>query len=270
MRYRHRFRGVTYQVLGWVMLLGCIPFMVVISPRNQAIAMVGGVAMFAGAAVFLRKGLKHDARTGEEILSHDDRPPIVYLRSFSGESDDYRVSAFLRGAFGVRISQDVPAWPSQEQFLLGKYLSKIGPYVAIGRPGESLPELGASRMYVGEEWRQKVVELLRRARLVILRAGHTQGVHWEIERILSSVRPAQTLVILPLSQRDYARFRQSAPAPFNRLPEAQPIERLVMFDERWTPLLLPDRKSIEETLRPFLERNGIDPPRQSIVWKAAL
>src|SRR5262249_39806233 len=71
-------------------------------------------------------------------------------RSFSDETRDYRPWGFLRGAFAKRISENIPAWASQEQLLLGKYLSKIGPYVAVVRPGEPLPELGASRIYVGD------------------------------------------------------------------------------------------------------------------------
>ena len=75
-------------------------------------------------------------------------------------------------------------------------------------------------------------------------------------------------MILPVSRRGYARFRQSAPGPLRRLPERQPLERLVAFEDDWTPVLLPDRQGIDETLTPFLLRQAIDPPRQSLLWKA--
>ena len=263
-----RRRGIVYQWLGWIMFLGALPFMALTSTVSQALMVFGGIALCIGGAVLLRRGMKYSAPSGGDSLAHDDRRPIVYLRSFADESDDYRLTSFLRGAFGLRISADIPAWASQEQLLLSKYLSKIGPYVAIGRPGEPLPELGAHRIYVGTEWEEQVLSLLRRARFVVIRAGSTSGLHWELGQVMAAVEPSRVLMILPVSRRSYARFRQSAPGPLRRLPERQPIERLVVFEEDWSPLLLPDRKSIDETLEPFLLRLAIDPPKQSLVWKA--
>lgn len=265
---RRRRRGIVYAWLGWIMVLGALPFMALTSPISQALMAFGGIALFIGGGLLLRRGMKHSARSGEDSLAHDDRPPILYLRSFADESDDYRLTSFLRGAFGRRISADVPAWASQEQLLLGKYLSKIGPYVAIGRPGEPLPELGADRIYVGEEWEEQVLTLLRRARFVVIRAGSTRGLHWELDRIMAAVEPSRVLMILPASRRSYERFRQSAPGPLQRLPDRQPVERLVVFEDDWRPELLADRQSIDETLRPFLQRLAIDPPQQSLLWKA--
>jgi hypothetical protein len=265
---RRRRRGIVYQWLGWIMVLGALPFMALTSTISQALMVFGGTALFFGGAVLLRRGMKHSAPSGGDSLAEDARRPIVYLRSFADESDDYRLTSFLRGAFGLRISADIPAWASQEQFLLGKYLSKIGPYVAIGRPGEPLPELGAHRIYVGGAWEEQVLTLLRRARLVVIRAGSTRGLHWELSQIMAAVEPSRVLMILPVSRRGYARFRQSAPGSLQRLPERQPIERLVVFADDWSPAFLADRQSIDETLRPFLERQAIDPPQQSLTWKA--
>jgi hypothetical protein len=51
-------------------------------------------------------------------------------------------------------------------------MSKIGPFVAIGRPGERLPQLGAIRLYVADpEWQEMVTRLMSEAALVVLRAG---------------------------------------------------------------------------------------------------
>jgi len=261
-------RGIVYEWLGWIMVLGALPFMALTSTISQALMAFGGVALFIGGGLLLRRGMKYSAPSGGDSLAHDRRQPIVYLRSFADESDDYRLASFLRGAFGLRISADIPPWASQEQLLLAKYLSKIGPYVAIGRPGEPLPELGAHRIYVGGEWEERILTLLRRARFVVIRAGSTSGLHWELGQIMAALEPSRVLMILPVSRRDYLRFRKSAPGPLQRLPERQPIERLVVFEDDWSPLLLPDRKSIDDTLEPFLQRLTIDPPKQSLLWKA--
>ena len=44
--------------------------------------------------------------------------------------------------------------PEQE---LADILEHVGPVVAVGKPGEPLPELGAARLYVShDEWQGKV------------------------------------------------------------------------------------------------------------------
>ena len=254
------------------MVLGSVPFMVATATYEPRLLWVAtGALLFVVGGILLRTGMKHSAPRGEEILLEDERPPIVYLRSFADETYDSRVGSFIRGAFAPRISSDVPAWASQEQLLLGKYLSKIGPYIAVGRPGEPLPELGASRIYVGEQWQERVLDLLKRAKLVILRAGSTKGLQWELEQLRASANPGKILMILPVARKHYRLLRRWAadvfPVP---LPESQPVQRLVIFEEDWTPMLLPDRHSLDETLRPFLARNGIVPPTWSAVWKANL
>jgi len=265
---RRPVRGTVYQWLGWTAVLGAVPFMVLTSNISQALAAVGGTALFLGGGLLLRRGMKHSAPSGADSLARDDRPPIVYLRSFADESDDSRLTSLLHGAFTRRISEDVPAWASQEQLLLGKYLSMIGPYVAIGRPGEPLPELGAHRLYVGGKWEEQVVALLRRARFVVIRAGTTRGLQWELEQVMAAVEPSRVLVILPVTARGYARFRQSAPGALRRLPARPPAQRLVAFEDDGSPVLLPARRSIDETLAPFLQRLAIEPPKQAWIWKA--
>lgn len=44
-----------------------------------------------------------------------------------------------------------------EEEELAAVMNEIGPFVAIGCPGEELPELGAYRIYVQrEDWREEV------------------------------------------------------------------------------------------------------------------
>ena len=91
---------------------------------------------------------------------------MLYLQSFE---DDER---------GARMKGSLT-----EEEHLANVLSQIGPFLAIGRPGERLPEVGASRIYVGDEdWQSEVRELLGTARLVIIRTGRTMGLGWGIER----------------------------------------------------------------------------------------
>ena len=86
-----------------------------------------------------------------------EQSPVLYLRSFE---DDQR-AARLKGQL-------------TEEEHLASVLSQIGPFVAVGRPGEALPTVGASRVYLGDDqWQPTVESLLRGSRLVIIRTGRT-------------------------------------------------------------------------------------------------
>jgi hypothetical protein len=48
-----------------------------------------------------------------------------------------------------------------EEEQLAMVMNEIGPFIAIGRPGEQWPELGAARMYVGDdEWQATINNLI--------------------------------------------------------------------------------------------------------------
>ena len=73
-------------------------------------------------------------------------------------------------------------------------LGRVGPVVAIGKPGEPVPQLGAARLYVAHDvWQSRVIELMAIAGLVVVRVGSSPGVLWEIEQALAHV-PRQRLV----------------------------------------------------------------------------
>ena len=156
-----------------------------------------GLAIFALAIyglAALRRGWRHEALRANELMAQDARAPVLYLRSFKDDSqallEDHGMPLFAKivGAFSWRS-------PEQELALL---LGRVGPVVAIGKPGEPLPELGAARMYVAhDEWQQRVSELMGRAALVVLRVGASPGVVWEIEQALARI-PRQRLVLVLL------------------------------------------------------------------------
>jgi fatty-acyl-CoA synthase len=77
-------------------------------------------------------------------------------------------------------------------------LAQIGPVVAIGKPSEPVPQLGAACLYVSnDEWQRKVAELMAAARLVVVRVGASPGLLWEIEQALAKL-PRQRLALAVL------------------------------------------------------------------------
>ncbi|MBV9890126.1 MAG: TM2 domain-containing protein [Rhizobacter sp.] len=170
-----------------------------------------------------RRSRQYGAIDAAEAMRLDPRPPVLYLRSFADDGavllgDPSRLAQ--RGAALI-----APASPEQE---MATILGAIGPVVAIGKPGEPLPELGAARLYVADDaWQAKVRELMRMARLVVLRIGASPGLIWEIEQALVLV-PRQRLVFAMLGGSALAPELQQRLAPAlgpsaaAALPEARP------------------------------------------------
>jgi ABC-type multidrug transport system fused ATPase/permease subunit len=194
-----------------------------------------GALVFSGIHLFQR-AKRFDAPSGIKVLSEHQRSPVLYLRSFD---DDPKVARRV-GIAGFKLSN--------EEEDLAEIVSTLGPFVAIGRPGEVLPYSGAARMYVGEgDWHERVRQLLSLARLVILRAGDTPGLWWEVEESAKTVRPERLVFLVPLKQREYDDFRRKAknylpcelPQYAGRRIPATTIRSVLLFDSDWTPHLLP-------------------------------
>ena len=55
---------------------------------------------------------------------------------------------------------------------LADLLGDVGPFVTIGDPTETLPRVGAARLYVGDDaWHQTVEDVLGRGGTIILHAA---------------------------------------------------------------------------------------------------
>ena len=69
--------------------------------------------------------------------------------------------------------------PTFEHFVAAE-LNRIGPVVAIGRPGEGLQPLGASRDYLADpDWRRAVGMTIADAALVVFILGDSESLLWE-------------------------------------------------------------------------------------------
>jgi hypothetical protein len=132
----------------------------------------------------------------------DSRRPVLYLRPFPADSvADQLISHSIYFALS--------SYSEEEQ--LARAMSKIGPFVAIGRPGERLPQVGAIRLYVtNPEWQEMVTRLMSEAALVVLRAGFSRGFWWEAQLALRTLEPQKLVVLVPFGPDEYEHFRERA------------------------------------------------------------
>jgi ryanodine receptor 2 len=198
-----------------------------------------------------RQAWKGSAASAEDELERPDaRRPILYLRSF--QLDDRINKRTLSERF-------LGAYPSATaEQTLTKALRKTGPTIAIGRPDERLPALGAARFYVSHDrWQQKVQDVAAESQFVVWATGTTEGLRWEIAHLVATVPPEKVIVwahpqLLHLSPREreaeWAKFRAALGDVFPMpLPERLGEAQFLYFTEGWVP-------------------HAVAPPKRPIPW----
>jgi len=165
------------------------------------------------AATFLAK-LAHTARRVglsrircdvRELRTIDQRPPIVFLRSF--RTDQHKFSRETPGLVAElcdlgRISHDL-------NHLLLDEVTPFGPVITMGDPSDHLPPTGVSREYVGvNSWKDLVVNWLQDSSGIIVCYSDTAGVDWELQEILRRSLMHKCIVIFPLQDFSLANFER--------------------------------------------------------------
>ena len=151
------------------------------------------------------------------------RRPIFYLRAF---------------ALDTHLQQHEEA--------VVRELRKVGPVIAIGRPGEPLPPLGAARFYVDDaHWKAKVADVVRVAQLVVWTTGVTEGLRWEIMHLRESLPPERLILWAhppllglwgPGAEAEWTRFVSTLGSIFpHPLPAPLADRRFFFFNSRWEP-----------------------------------
>jgi len=124
----------------------------------------------------------------KEIKIEDTRAPIIYFRSFK---DDEIIPDNFAQNFGVSESKEEA---------LSHIFNQIGPFIALGKPNEKLPILGAHRIYLDKDnWQDTVTNLMRKSQLIILRIADTSGLIWELKNSIRIVDSSRIVLYFPHS-----------------------------------------------------------------------
>jgi hypothetical protein len=209
--WRNPVLAAVWSTIGWAVLVTCwVPLL-----YDSLLGVLAAVALGQTCRTLARKRRGVSAKAA---LAEDRRPPIVYLRSFQDDGVFQPGTFFLVNDWLRTLSEKTA------EDNLSHLLEPFGPVVAIGRPEEEMPEVGAARIYVGDDhWQDLIVDLLSdRGALAVLQAGGTRGLQWELETVAAMLRPEQVLLFLPFAlhwsraRRDagYAGFRAWASGCF--------------------------------------------------------
>jgi hypothetical protein len=199
-----------------------------------------------------------DARA---LLERDRRPPIVFLRPFA---EDSRRSS----SHPVETSAMSSAWfiGTQTERSLAPAFKGLGPFVAVGRPGERLAPRGAARMYVSDEqWQPVVLDLIHRAAAVVMVYNWSDATRWEFEQVISSLDPRRLLLLVPDPVRRPIAYRQLQVLWQRRFPRPLPSVQYsidgFIFERDWHPTEVVFELDMAVALENFVWRLGkIEPP----------
>lgn len=255
--------SAAWSLLGWllfaVMMIGALLLGRVFAGQPGG-ALIGGVAgLLLGTVLGLAmaKCLIHAKRlrapSALETIARDQRPPVVYFRPFTADVDASKPVALT-------------SWFTEEE-QLAKMMNDLGPVVAIGAPEETLPLLGAARMYVKDpKWHEVALDLVGRARVIIMRIGASPGFWWEFETVVRSTRPEKLVLLIPRNQTLYEEFQT---ASRKLIPTVLPtltgwdvkkwfrgnLKAVIFFDPAWVPSIV----DVQTYRLPFLRRSPAMP-----------
>lgn len=178
------------------------------------------LALIIGPLLLYRQGHRHFVPSASDVEATDPRAPFLYLRSFE-------------------IDQRLDL----HEEALARLLAPDGPLLAIGDPHAPLPSLAAARDFLpADQWKDVVLERMERAQLILLVAGSTPGLAWEVEQCRKVDRPSKLVVIVPAGAENYAAFRGLCEATGLSLPAYDefdgargPVAGVIAFDGDWRP-----------------------------------
>ena len=205
------------------------------------------------------------------------KDPVLYLRPFSQDAEVGLYYIFIpfnpwtwkllaRGRGFLRSYGLLFKGRFSFERLLQRACQDVGPVIGIGRPGQRMPSAGIVTEYVGDDWQDRVRELVAASQLVVMRAGTSEGLMWEITAVMELTPPDRLLLYVGNGQpsrrnvtwflnrlrwlvgwlwvgqrkraRFYAEFRALSSESFPRsLPESIGRRRFIRFDNEWNPIV---------------------------------
>jgi hypothetical protein len=165
---------------------------------NSRLYVVAAACSLAVAGIALRRAHRVSAVSAREAMQRDERPMVLYLRSFGDDRLRLRSATLGRGSLIERLSPN--RFDSFEE-IIARHLSKVGPVVAINPPGTKLAPLGAARENLPhDDWQLTVDQWMDRAALIVIgapAATTTPGLAWEIQHVEAMRRLSKTLIVVP-------------------------------------------------------------------------
>lgn len=154
----------------------------------QIIVLLIAGAIWVASTRITRVRERRRVMSATELRRQDPRPPVLLLRSFCDDASKVDTDGFRTLFLGKSIFEEE----------ITRTLAQYGPVIAIGQPGETIPSLGAAREYLTHtDWQAQVGSLVGTSSLIVLMAGNTPGIAWELEHILDRDEGRKLIFMMP-------------------------------------------------------------------------
>jgi hypothetical protein len=143
----------------------------------------------------------------DSLLAVDKRRPILFLRSFD---DDTKAEY-------SKVNKVILDFSLETR--LSNHFSHFGPFIAVGDPYETTPQIGAARAHLSEqEWQTKVVGWISEANIIVLYAGTSRWINWELEKVIDMGQAEKLILLIPeVKAKDKAGRTQEVSARLGRV-----------------------------------------------------
>jgi hypothetical protein len=160
---------------------------------------------------------RHYVLRATRVLELDNRQPILFLRSFA----DDKVRLWGKGVVGKLRRRTIDE-------AIKRLAERLGPFVAIANPNAKLPQLGAAQTYFSNDtWQSPITSWVQIAQMIIMVAGRTEVIGWELDHILADEEQVKLVILLPPTFReDSAVAAQWFKEHFSRTRYAQDLSAI--------------------------------------------
>lgn len=141
------------------------------------------------------------APSATDMLDADPRPPVLYLRPFTMEERYFVIlpeseARKYRSYLGTKIDLTL------EQYFSNAIRQLIGPFVALGNPLDYAPPEGAARAYERDEnWKERFLDLARKAACIIVQVGESRNLQWEFEALKQDRLQEKVFIFTPPNKK---------------------------------------------------------------------
>ncbi|MCR6483443.1 hypothetical protein M8542_11515 [Amycolatopsis sp. OK19-0408] len=224
--------GVTLLAAGFVAVATVQRRSAELPVMTQLVGLPCGLAVAGAGFVLTRFCRPRAARAAAQAVLADGRAPVLYLRSFADDAATTQVDDGM-----------IPLLHSREEQLAAA-LGALGPVIAVGRPGQPLPQLGAARFSLPlDDWQDTVRELMGLSRLIVLSLGAGEGLWWEVRQARATQPPRKLMLLLPGRSPQVAERLAAVVPDLPRLDDvagADPwVRAVVVFGTGWVPRMYP-------------------------------
>jgi hypothetical protein len=146
---------------------------------------------YVAVAALAALARRNYAIRADRFLELDNRRPILFLRSFA----DDKIWLWGKGIFGKFRRKTIDE-------AIELFAKRLGPFVAIANPNTQLPHLGAAQTYFSNDtWQNAIVRWVQTAQMIVMVAGRTEGLRWELDHILADEGQPKLVIFVPPTLR---------------------------------------------------------------------